>query len=272
MKRYWRSLINCLKKDELIFESISDLDALFLRKNPPLIYQTMEFLTPMSDRVFMINSTSGQLLANSKLYTLNFPEIIPETHISRDPIRLQKIIDDFGGSMVVKPLQRYGGEGVIKVSVRDRENLNSLINYYVQAFRSYPDREPIMVQEYLDGVQKRGDVRILLLNGEILGAMRRKPQDGDFRTNIHAGARAYAHEITREEANICRTIKDRLVEDGLFFVGIDIIGDKLVEINCVSPGGIPRINRLEQAKLEAKVIDFIERKVKEMQSQHKKGR
>jgi glutathione synthase len=272
MKRYWRSLINCLKKDELIFESISDLDALFLRKNPPLIYQTMEFLTPMSDRVFMINSTSGQLLANSKLYTLNFPEIIPETHISRDPLRLQKIIDDFGGSMVVKPLQRYGGEGVIKVSVRDRENLNSLINYYVQAFRSYPDREPIMVQEYLDGVQKRGDVRILLLNGEILGAMRRKPQDGDFRTNIHAGARAYAHEITREERNICRTIKERLVEDGLFFVGIDIIGDKLVEINCVSPGGIPRINRLEQAKLEAKVIDFIERKVKEMQSQHKKGR
>jgi glutathione synthase len=241
MKRYWRSLINCLKKDELIFESISDLDALFLRKNPPLIYQTMEFLTPMSDRVFMINSTSGQLLANSKLYTLNFPEIIPETHISRDPLRLQK-------------------------------NLNSLINYYVQAFRSYPDREPIMVQEYLDGVQKRGDVRILLLNGEILGAMRRKPQDGDFRTNIHAGARAYAHEITREERNICRTIKERLVEDGLFFVGIDIIGDKLVEINCVSPGGIPRINRLEQAKLEAKVIDFIERKVKEMQSQHKKGR
>ena len=132
MKRYWRSLINCLKRDELIFESITDLHALFLRKNPPLIYQTMEFLAPVNDRVFMINSTRGQVLANSKLYTLNFPEIIPETHISRDPMRLKKIIDDFGGSMVVKPLQRYGGEGVIKVSVRDTENLYSLINYYVQ--------------------------------------------------------------------------------------------------------------------------------------------
>ena len=129
MKMYWRSLLKCLKKDELIFESITDLDALFLRKNPPLIYQTMEFLAPVNDRVFMINSTSGQVLANSKLYTLNFPQIIPETHISRDPTRLKKIIDDFGGSMVVKPLRRYGGEGVIKVSVRDRENLNSLINY-----------------------------------------------------------------------------------------------------------------------------------------------
>jgi glutathione synthase len=264
MKRYWRSLINCLKKDELIFENITELDALFLRKNPPLIYQTMEFLAPVNARVFTINSTSGQVLANSKLYTLNFPKIIPETHISRDPMRLKKIIDDFGGSMVVKPLQRYGGEGVIKVSVRDKENLNSLINYYVQAFRNYPDREPIMVQEYLDGVQEAGDVRILLLNGEILGAMRRKPQDGDFRTNIHAGARAYKHEVTPREKKICEEIKDRLVEDGLYFVGIDIIGNRLVEINCVSPGGIPRINRLENAKLEAKVIDFIEQKVNEM--------
>ena len=264
MKKYWRSLLNCLKKDELIFENITDLDALFLRKNPPLIYQTMEFLAPVNERVFMINSTGGQVLANSKLYTLNFPEIIPETHISRDPARLKKIIDDFGGSMVVKPLQRYGGEGVIKVSVRDKENLNSLINYYVQAFRNYPNREPIMVQEYLDGVQEAGDVRILLLNGEILGAMRRKPKDGDFRTNIHAGARAHKHVLTPTEKRICETIKDRLVEDGLYFVGIDIIADRLVEINCLSPGGIPRINRLQKARLEAKVVDFIEQKVAEM--------
>jgi len=264
MKRYWRSLIQCLKKEELIFESITDLDALFLRKNPPLIYQTMEFLSPVNDQVFMINSTRGQILANSKLYTLNFSDIIPETHISRDPSRLRKIIDDFGGAMVVKPLQRYGGEGVIKVSIRDRENLNSLINYYVRAYQAYPDREPIMVQEYLEVVQKEGDVRILLLNGEIMGAMRRKPRKGDFRTNIHAGARAYRHEITVKEREICDAIKDKVVEDGLFFVGIDIIGDRLVEINCVSPGGIPRINRLNKVKLEAEVIDFIEKQVKEM--------
>jgi len=148
MRKYWRSLINCLKKDELIFETITDLDALFLRKNPPLIYQTMEFLSSVSDRVFMINSAPGQILANSKLYILNFPDIIPETHVSRDPVRLRKIINDFGGAMVVKPLQRHGGEGVIKVSIKDQENLNSLINYYVRAYRSYPEREPIMVQEY----------------------------------------------------------------------------------------------------------------------------
>jgi glutathione synthase len=266
MKRYWRSLIHCLKRDELIFETITDLAALFLRKNPPLNYQAMEFLDPVNHRVFMINSARGQLFANSKLYTLNFPEIIPETHISRDPGRLKKIIDEFGGSMVVKPLQRFGGEGVIKVSVRDRENLHSLINYYVRAYRAYPDREPIMVQEYLDVVQEEGDVRILLLNGEILGAMRRRPRDGDFRTNIHAGARAFQHTVTDEERRICEVLKPRLVRDGLFFVGIDIIGNKLVEINCVSPGGIPRINRLEGVRLEENVIDFIEQKVSDMKT------
>ncbi len=267
MRRYWRELIRCLKKDDLIFESVTDLDVLFLRKNPPLVYQTMEFLEPVGEKVFMINSTRGQILANSKLYILNFPEIIPETHVSRDPIRLRKIIDDFGGAMVIKPLQRYGGEGVIKVSVKDRENLNSLINYYVRAYKSYEEREPIMVQEYLEQIQYEGDVRILLLNGEILGAMKRKPRLGEFRANIHAGAKAYKHEVTEAEKKICGAIKERLVRDGLYFVGIDIIGDKLVEVNCLSPGGIPRINRLNKAKLEKKVIDFVEQKVRQRKNE-----
>lgn len=263
LKKYWRAMIRCLKHDELIFETITDLDALFLRKNPPLDYRVMEFLAPVEDRVFMINTTTGQILGNSKLYILNFPGIIPETHVSRDPARLKKIIEDFGGAMVVKPLQRYGGEGVIKVSDRDQENLISLINYYVKGYRRYPSREPIMVQEYLEVVKREGDVRILLLNGEIQGAMRRKPKRGDFRTNVHAGARVYRHEISDAENEICETIKDRLIADGLYFVGIDLIGGKLVEINCVSPGGIPRINRLNRVQLEVDVIDFIEKKVRE---------
>ena len=262
MKKYWRAMIRCLLRDELIFETVTQLDALFLRKDPPLNYQVMEFLGPINDRVFIINSAMGQILGNSKLYTLNFPGIIPETHVSRDPQRLKKIIDDFGGDMVVKPLQRYGGEGVIKVSNRDQENLASLIDYYVQANRAYPEREPIMVQEYVNGVKRYGDVRILMLNGEILGAMRRKPLPGAFKTNIHAGGRACRHEVTAQEVKICAAIKDRLIKDGLFFVGIDLIEDKLVEINCVSPGGIPRINRLNKVKLESEVIDFIEENVR----------
>ena len=268
MKKYWRSAIKCLKKDDLIFETVTELDALFLRKNPPLNYQAMEFLSPVNDRVFMINSTNGQILANSKLYTLNFPNIIPMTHVSRDPKRLKKIIDDFGGAMVIKPLQRYGGEGVIKVSTRDQENLNSLINYYVKGYEDYPAREPIMVQEFLEIVKKDGDIRILLLNGEILGAMRRIPMNGDFRTNVHAGASVFKHTVTEREKEICRAIKDRLIKDGLYFVGIYVIGDKLVEINCVSPGGIPRINKLDGVKLEVNIVDFVERKVLEMKGKN----
>jgi glutathione synthase len=163
--------------------------------------------------------------------------------------------------MVVKPLQRFGGEGVIKVSTRDRMNLTSLIHYYVRAYESYARREPIMVQEYLKSVKQEGDVRILLLNGEIIGAMRRKPKPGDFRTNVHAGGEVFAHQVTAREKHICQVIRDKLIADGLYFVGIDVIAGKLVEVNCVSPGGIPRINRLNNDHLEDKVVDFIEQKV-----------
>lgn len=264
MADYWQKLIRCLDQEELIFETITDLDVLFLRKDPPISYQTMEFLGPVSDQVFIINDTAGQLNGNSKAYTLNFPQIIPQTHVSRDPMRLRKIIDDFGGDMIIKPLHGHGGHGVIKVSNRDQENLSSLINYYVSSSRPYPERNPIMVQEYLKEIKQKGDIRILLLNGEILGAMRRQSVSGDFRTNVHAGAQVLKHEITPAEIDICQMIKDQLIKDGLYFVGIDIIGDKLVEINCVSPGGIPRINQLNKVNLESEVIDFIENKVTQL--------
>ena len=99
--------------------------------------------------------------------------------------------------------------------------------------------------------------------------MRRKPRKGDFRTNIHAGGRPYKHEVTEAEKKLCLAIKERLITDGLFFVGIDVLGDKLVEINCVSPGGIPRINRLNNIKLEAKIIDFVEKKANEIKEMNR---
>jgi len=266
MAAYWQAIIRCANQEHLVFETITEMDALFLRSNPPLNYQTMEFLQTVNKHVFILNSTTGQILGNSKLYILNFPEIIPETHVSRDPSRLRKIIDDFGGAMVVKPLQRFGGEGVIKVSTRDRENLNSLIHYYVRAYKTYSRREPIMVQEYMKSVKQDGDIRILLLNGEIIGAMRRKPKKGDFRTNVHAGGTVFPHRVTARERRICEIIKEKLIADGLYFVGIDLIAGKLVEINCVSPGGIPRINQLNNDRLEQKVIDFIEHTVHGMNS------
>jgi len=258
LREYWRAAIDCVDSEQLIFEEVAELDALFLRKNPPLLYEVMELLSAVEDRVLILNSLTGQLLGNSKLYTLNFPDIIPETHVSRDPARLRKVIDDFGGTMVMKPLNSFGGQGVIKVSARDPENLNSLLNFYVRIYEPYNRREPVMVQEYLEAVRTEGDVRIMLLNGEILGAMRRMPHGTDFRANIRAGGHEYAHQLTEAERHICDVIRPKLIQDGLYFVGIDVIGGKLVEINCVSPGGIPRINRFDNVHLEQKVIDFVE--------------
>ncbi|MBA2881197.1 glutathione synthase [Desulfosalsimonas propionicica] len=258
IKQYWDKAVARQQEESISFEELTELDALFLRKDPPLNYSSVEFLAPIRNQVFMVNDPFGMVLGNSKLYTLNFPDLTPETHISRDPSRLRKIIDNFGGDMVIKPLGRFGGQGIIKVSTRDPENLNSLIHYYVGAHKPYADREQIMVQEYLKGVKEKGDVRILMLNGEILGAMCRKPPDGSFRTNIHAGGKAFAHAITARERQICEQIRPRLLADGLYFVGLDLIDEKLIEVNCVSPGGIPRINRLENIRMETRVIDFVE--------------
>ena len=260
LKEYWQKVIEKLSSGNRIFEELTGMDALFWRKDPPLNYKAVEFLAPVSDKLFMINNPVGLILGNSKLYTLNFPDLTPEIHISRDPERLKRIIDDFGGDMIIKPLGRFGGEGVIKVSTRDQENLNSLMHYYVQAYQPYPDRETIMVQEYLKDVKDKGDVRILMLDGRILGAMSRKATDGGFRTNIHAGGKASRHGITDREREICERIGPKLKADGLYFVGVDVIGEKLIEINCVSPGGIPRINELSGLRLEADVVDFIEEK------------
>ena len=115
-----------------------------------------------------------------------------------------------------------------------------------------------MVQEYIEAVQTEGDIRIMMLNGKYLGSYRRVPSDNDFRANICAGGSAVAHQMSTMEEHICALIGDRLVKDGLYFVGIDVIGGKLVEINCVSPGGLPRINQLNGLHLEKPVIDFIE--------------
>jgi glutathione synthase len=266
LETYWKALIKCLNQDELIFEMITDLDVLFLRKNPPISYQAMEFLGPVSEKVFIINNTIGQINSNSKMYTLNFPDIIPETHVSRDPERLRRVIDSFGGDMIIKPFHGFAGDGVIKVNNRDQENLNSLIDYYVKSSRPYLERHPIMVQEYIKHVKTQGDVRILLLNGEILGSIRRKSVPGDFRTNVIAGARSFKHDVTSNEVKICEKIKNLLKKDGLYLVEVDIIGDKLIKINSVNPGGIPTINRFNNDKLEARVIDFIENKSAEFKN------
>lgn len=258
LEAYWQAAIGREKEGPGNFKALTELDAIFLRKNPPLDCSAMELLALIGNQGFVLNDPRGMILASSKVYTLNFPELIPQTHISRDPSRLRSIIDSFDGDMVIKPPGRYGGQGIIRVSRRDPENLDALINYYVGGHKPWAARNQIMLQEYLPAVKNKGDVRILLLNGEILGAMGRKPAEDSFRTNICAGGKALPHTITAREREICEQIRPRLIADGLHFVGLDLIDERLIEINCVSPGGIVRINRLEGTHIEARVIDFIE--------------
>lgn len=170
--------------------------------------------------------------------------------------------------MILKPLDGFGGQGVIVMEKSARHNVKSLLDFYINSQGS--NGNYVILQDYVDGAED-GDVRILMLNGTPIGAMRRKPASGETRSNIHAGGVAVKHTLTAQEKKLCRFVGPKLVRDGLFFAGIDVINGKLIEVNVLSPGGIMRINSLNRVKLQKKVIDFIENVVntQEMMIQRK---
>ncbi|MEE9519536.1 MAG: glutathione synthase [bacterium] len=257
VQAYWEAVEQAWRSQAPDSLPLEDLDVIFMRKDPPLNLEMAGHLQILRDRVFVINDPIGVVKASNKLYNLNFPDVIPETHVSRDPKRLRRVVEEFGGDMIVKPYAGHGGHGVIKVSTRDEENLDSLLHYYVDDLRPYRERNSVIVQEFLSAA-RQGDKRILLLDGEVLGAMRRIPKEGEIRANIHVGAAFLPCDVTAVDLDIIDILKPKLQADGLYFVGIDVIEDKLIEINVISPGGIPRINALSGQRLEVAVIDFVE--------------
>jgi glutathione synthase len=156
-----------------------------------------------------------------------------------------------GGEMIVKPLDGHGGEGVFLVHSSDR-NLGAIL----ETVTLYETR-PIMAQRYLAEIRK-GDKRLIALCGEPLGATFRVPREDEHRGNIHVGGTCVKAELTARDREICRRIRPRLEKDGLYFVGLDIIGDYLTEVNVTSPTGVQEINALDHVKLESHVIDFVE--------------
>lgn len=254
---YWDAVIQAWRDQAPRYGPLEQFGAIFMRKDPPLNLEMIYYLLVIRDRVFVINDPVGMMKASNKLYMLNFPDVIPETHISRDPKRLRVVVDEFGGDMIMKPYGAHGGHGVIKVSTRDEENLDSLLQFYVDRYLPYGERNSVIVQEYMSAA-KTGDKRILLLNGEAIGAMSRIPKEGDIRANIHVGATFLHAEVTEKDLQIIDVLRPKLLEDGLYFVGIDVIEDKLIEVNVISPGGISRINALTGNRLEVPVIDFVE--------------
>ncbi|OAN11520.1 glutathione synthetase [Photobacterium jeanii] len=236
---------------------LAGFDAIFMRANPPLDTMALNFLDSVRDHTFIMNDIDGLRVANNKLYTASLPdpnnEFIPVTHVSKNREYLERVLEESPNDrMILKPLNGYGGKGVILVEKSAKSSMKSLLDFYIGDDKNY-----VILQDYIEGAEQ-GDVRIMMLNGEPIGAMRRVPANGDVRSNIHAGGKEVKHTLTKQELRLCKHIGPKLVRDGLYFVGLDVINGKLVEVNVLSPGGITRINRLNRTKLQCEVIDFVE--------------
>ena len=236
---------------------LAGFDVIFMRANPPLDTMALNFLDSVRDDTFIVNDIDGLRVANNKLYTTSLPdpnnEFIPVTHVSKNREYLERVLEESPNDrMIMKPLNGYGGKGVILVEKSAKSSVKSLLDFYIGEDKNY-----VILQDYIEGAEE-GDVRIMMLNGEPIGAMRRVPASGDVRSNIHAGGKEVKHSLTKQELRLCRHIGPKLVRDGLYFVGLDVIKGKLVEVNVLSPGGITRINRLNRTKLQREVIDFVE--------------
>ncbi|HEY9908470.1 MAG TPA: glutathione synthase [Thermosynechococcaceae cyanobacterium] len=232
---------------------LEELDAVFMRTDPPVtvpyLYATyiLDYIDPSKTRV--INSPSGIRAANEKVYALQFTEAIPETIVSQDKTVIRQFLERKGAA-VLKPLGGKAGEGILFLDPSDR-NFNSLIE-----ISTYQGQVPVMVQTYLPEA-KEGDKRIVLLNGEPIGAVNRIPTGKEFRGNMAVGGRVAETEITPRELEICAQLSPTLRRDGLVFVGIDIIGGYLTEVNVTSPTGIREIDRLTGSRLGHQVIEWL---------------
>lgn len=218
---------------------LRDLDAVFMRKDPPFdsayLYAT-QLLERARGEVLLVNDPRGLRDANEKLYALHFPEFTPRTLVAASPDRIHAFVREVGGEAVIKPLDGAGGAGVLKLASADK-NARSIVDMLTGEGRRYA-----MVQEFLPRVVE-GDKRVLLLDGKILGAINRVPRGDDLRSNIHVGGRVEPCSLTEHEQHVVHCIAPRLVRDGLIFVGLDLVGERLTEVNVTSPTGIQELSQ-----------------------------
>lgn len=236
--------------------SLASLHSILVRKDPPVDLNYLEHLFLLQHlerthpRILWLNSPSGILSANEKIYPLHFPGISPPTLVSCERRALFAFLHK-QKHVVVKPLGGSGGRGIFLLKTTDRDAA-SLLESATENFS-----RTVILQKFLPE-SREGDKRILLFRGEPLGAFLRKPTRGDFRGNLHSGARAVKATITAHERRVIEKIRPRLLADGLFFVGIDFIGRHVTEINTTSPMGVGEINRLYGTHVEQKIVDWVE--------------
>jgi glutathione synthase len=233
---------------------LAEVEAVLIRKDPPFdaayLYLTL-MLERVRGRTILMNDPRGLRDANEKLYATHFAHHMPQTLVASDPDRIFAFVQELGGRGVIKPLDGAGGAGVMMLTIGDK-NARAIVEAL-----TLEGRRLAMVQEYLPAVEQ-GDKRILLLDGEVLGAINRVARADDLRSNIHVGGRVEACEVTPEERRIVADLALRLRADGLVFVGLDVIGGKLTEVNVTSPTGIQELSRHRGEDVATKVIEWLE--------------
>ena len=239
---------------------LADAEAIFIRKDPPFdrgyMYMTL-LLEQVRGRTVLVNDPRGIRDANEKLYSLHFARFAPKTLVTSDRARILAFVEEMGGKAVIKPLDGAGGSGVLLVEQKD-QNRKAIVDLLTAE-----GRRLILISEYLPAVRE-GDKRILLLDGEPLGAINRVPRPDDLRSNIHVGGVVHPTEVTAEEKAVILAMAPRLRQDGLYFVGLDMIGGKLTEVNVTSPTGIQELSRHVGRDVAADVIAWVERRSEDL--------
>ena len=234
----------------------TDLDVILMRQDPPFDMQYItltHLLEGISDQTLVVNNPREVRNAPEKLFVTEFAQFMPPTLITRDEQAIRAFREQHPHT-IVKPLFGNGGAGVFYLKPDD-ENLSSLLENLLGA-----SREQLMIQAYIPEI-RQGDKRIILVDGEPIGAINRIPADGEARANLHVGGRAAKVALTDRERDICAALGPVLRDRGLLFVGIDVIGDYLTEINVTSPTGLQELQRFDGTDGPALIWDAIERKV-----------
>ena len=235
---------------------LSEMDVVLLRQDPPFdmnYITTTHLLERIHPKTLVVNDPAWVRNSPEKIFVTEFPDLMPETMITKDAEEVREFRRKHG-DIIVKPLYGNGGAGIFHLHEADR-NLSSLLEMFAQMFR-----EPFIVQRYLKEVRK-GDKRIILIDGEPVGAINRVPAEHDSRSNMHVGGRAEHAELTPREEEICARIGPELRRRGFLLVGIDVIGDYMTEINVTSPTGVREVKRFGGADIAALFWDKLEEQV-----------
>ncbi len=237
-------------------EDLSSYNIILMRQDPPfnLAYITAtHLLEKIASKTLVINNPYEVRNAPEKICVTEFHKIMPRTLISRNLQSIKNFRKTYK-NIIIKPLYGNGGDGVFHIKPND-DNFNSIIEMFLKQYK-----EQFMIQEYIPEI-RNGDKRIILIDGEVVGAVNRVPAKGDSRSNMHVGGTPKKTVLSKNDLLICKQISKFLKEKSLFFVGIDVIGKYITEINVTSPTGLREINKFNKIKIEKLFWDKLEKKL-----------